>query len=179
MSQEQTTNTQGTSSPVLEFRYTNFSDGVHLKGWLMHPSVKNAFSMADEVEVDDAVNRWISFCRYKCSLTATLNGTPCGIATLYLQPYKRLAHQCEFGIIVGHEYRGTGVGSQLLNHLIHLAKVQFHIEILHLQACSGNAAIRLYERFGFKEFGSQREWMKEDDGTYSGRVFMEKYLTER
>lgn len=177
MSEEQITNPGELVTPALDFRYTTIADGAYLKSWLLDPSVRRCFPMADEIEVDDAVNRWISFSRYKCSLTATLNGTPCGIATLYLQPYKKLAHQCEFGIIVGHQYRGTGVGSQLLNNLIHLAKVQFHIEILHLQVYRGNAAIRLYERFGFNEFGRQNEWLKEDDGSYSGRIFMEKYLT--
>lgn len=161
---------------VIEFRYTNLNDGPFLRSWLIDPSVRRCFPMADEVEVDDAVNRWVSFSRYKCSLTATIEGKPCGLATLYLQPYKKLAHQCEFGIIVGHEYRDKGVGSQLLNNIIHLAKVQFHIEILHLQASLGNPAIGLYERFGFKEFGRQDQWLKEDDGSYNARIFMEKVL---
>ena len=57
--------------------------------------------MADEVEIDDAVLRWIAFYRYKCSLTAVKNGIPCGIATLYLTALSEACHQCEFGIIVG------------------------------------------------------------------------------
>lgn len=160
----------------LDFRYTDIGDGKYLKEWLMDPTVRRWFPMADEVEIDDAVNRWVGFSRYKCSLTAVMNGVPCGISTLYLQPYKKLAHQCEFGIIVGGEYRAKGVGSQLLNNLIHLAKVQFHIELLHLQVYAENPAKRLYERFGFVEFGRQNQWIKEDDGTYTGRIFMEKFL---
>ena len=161
----------------LEFRYTELSDGMHLKEWLTDPSVRRWFPMADDVEIDDAVNRWVGFSRYKCSLTAVKDGVPCGLCTLYLQPYRKLAHQCEFGIIVGEKFRNQGVGTQLLKHLSHLARERFSIELLHLQVYAENPARRLYERLGFTEFGRQTHWIKEDDGTYTARIFMEKMLT--
>lgn len=164
------------SIPGLEFRYTESSDGTQLKQWLLEPEVYRWFPMYDTPEINDAVHRWISFGRYKCSLTAVFNGEPCGLATLYLQPYKKLAHQCEFGIIVGEGFRGKGFGSALLNHLIYLAKDRFKIDLLHLQVYEGNPAITLYKRFGFEEFGRQSRWIKEDEGEYRGRIFMEKVL---
>lgn len=160
----------------LEIRYSDLADGKYLKLWLQDPSIARWFPVHENVEIDDAVQRWIGFSRYKCSLTAVKDGVPCGIATLYLQPYRKLAHQCEFGIIVSGEHRGKGVGSELIKNLIHLAKEHFHIELLHLQVYIENPAIRLYERMGFEEFGRQKHWIKEIDGTYTGRVFMEKYL---
>jgi RimJ/RimL family protein N-acetyltransferase len=163
--------------PGLEIRYTELSDGKNLREWLHQPGVLRWFPMYDDVEIDDAVGRWVGFSRYKCSLTAVLDGEPAGMATLYLQPYKKLAHQCEFGIIVGDPNRGKGIGSQLLHSLIHLAKERFGIELLHLQVYAGNPAIKLYERFGFKEFGHQTHWIREDHG-YVGRIFMEKYLKD-
>ena len=127
--------------------------------------------------VDDAVVRWISFCRFRCSLTIVKEGIPIGIATLYLQPYLRLVHQCEFGIILDPEARGQGLGTILLNHLLHLAKEKFQIELIHLQVYDKNpAAIRFYQRFGFKTFGEQVGWIKEGDGRYGGRLFMERML---
>jgi len=167
---------QTNSITGLEFRYTEVSDGKYLKEWLSENEINRWFPMCDEVEIDDAVGRWVGFGRYKCSLTVVSDGVPCGIATLYLQPYKKLAHQCEFGIIIGESYRGKGIGSQLLNNLIHLAKERFKIELLHLQVYAENPAIRLYKRFGFKEFGSQTHWIKEEDGSYTGRIFMEMFL---
>jgi RimJ/RimL family protein N-acetyltransferase len=170
---------QGQLPEGLEVRYTELDDGKYLKSWLMDPSASSWFPMSDEVEIDDAVMRWIAFCRYKCSLTIVKEGVPCGIATLYLQPYRRLAHQCEFGIIIGHEYRGTGVGTILMSSLLHLAKEKFKIYLLHLQVCGANPAIRFYQRFGFKEFGRQEGWMKpknpdNEDASYGSRVFMER-----
>lgn len=161
----------------VEIRYTDLADGRFLKQWLLDPSIGRWFPLHENAEIDDAVHRWISFSRYKCSLTAIKNGEPCGLATLYLQPYRKLAHQCEFGIIVGQGHRGQGVGTELLKNLIHLAKENFKIELLHLQVYAENPAIHLYERFGFKEFGRQTHWIKEINGTYTGRVFMEKFLT--
>ena len=161
--------------PGIEIRYTEPGDAKYLKEWLMDPSVKHWFPMQDEVEIDDAVMRWIAFHRYKCSLTITKDGVPCGIATLYLQPYRRLAHQCEFGIIVGSEYRNMGIGSYLMSSIMHLAKEKFKIELLHLQVYAENPAMNLYKRFGFKEFGRQNSWIKEQD-RYVGRVFMERFL---
>jgi len=114
--------------PGLEIRYTELTDGKYLKEWLQEPGVLRWFPMYDEVEIDDAVGRWVGFSRYKCSLSAVMNGVPCGLATLYLQPYKKLAHQCEFGIIIGGNFRGQGVGSELLQSLIHLAKERFGID---------------------------------------------------
>lgn len=160
----------------LEIRYSDLSDGRYLKEWLLDPTVARWFPMDDPAEIDDAVHRWIGFSRYKCSLTAVKDGQPCGLATLYLQPYRKLAHQTEFGIIVAPGYRGQGIGTDLLKNLMHLAKEQFKIELIHLQVYSENPAIHLYSRLGFKEFGEQTRWIKERDGTYTGRTFMEKYL---
>lgn len=173
-------NDQAKALDEIDIRYTEPSDAKYLKEWLMDPTVGRWFPMFDELEIDDAVARWIGFSRYRCSLTALKDGVPCGLTTLYLQPYRKLAHQCEFGIIVGGPYRGQGIGSLLLKNLIHLAKETFRIELLHLQVYAGNPAIRLYSRFGFKEFGNQTHWIKETDKDgnpfYVGRLFMEKFL---
>jgi putative acetyltransferase len=162
-------------STGVEIRYTEAGDAKYLKKWLMEEETSRWFPMYDEVEVDDAVGRWIGFYRYKCSLTAVKDGVPCGLTTLYLQPYRKLAHQCEFGIIVGDGYRGQGVGSELLKNLMVLAKENFRIELLHLTVYAENPAIRLYRRFGFREFGRQSHWIKED-GAYVARIFMERFL---
>ena len=161
--------------PGIDIRYTEPGDAKYLKEWLMEPGTMRWFPMEDEVEIDDAVVRWIAFYRYKCSLTITKDGVPCGIATLYLQPYRKLAHQCEFGIVVGDGYRNMGIGGYLLKNAMHLAKEKFKIELLHLQVYSENPAINFYTRFGFKEFGRQNTWIKEKD-RYAGRVFMERFL---
>lgn len=159
----------------VEVRYTEPGDAPFLKKWLSDPDGGCWFPLDGELEIDDAVVRWIAFCRFQCSITIVKNGVPCGIATLYLQPYNKLAHQCEFGIVVSKDYRNFGIGSYLMSCLMHLAREKFFIELLHLTVYSLNPAIKLYRRFGFKEFGRQEFWIKEKQG-YFARIFMERYL---
>lgn len=156
-------------------RYTTPQDAEYHKIWLLDPKVFNAFPMEGEEEVEDAVRRWISFSRMRASLTVEMNNRPVGIASLYLQTYKRLLHQTEFGIIVDENYRGKGIGSYLLSSLLTLAKEQFNISLIHLQVFENNPAVHLYSRFGFVEFGRQTHWVKNDD-EYVGRIFMERFI---
>lgn len=161
--------------PGLEMRYTVLEDGDHLKEWLQEPGILRGFPMQDPLEVEDSVKHWIGFSKYKSSLTATIDGKPVGIATLCLMPYRKLAHQCLLSIIVSHEARGKGVGTVLMNNLLHLAKQFFGIEVMYLEVYEGNRAISLYHRFGFREVGFQKHFMKED-GEYVGKIVMERIL---
>ena len=159
----------------LHVRYTQPSDAFKLKEWLSDQDGGCWFPIDGEVELNDAVVRWLSFHRYQCSITVLKDEVPCGIATLYLQPYAKLSHQCEFGILVDKKYRNQHVGTYLMSCLMHLAKEKFAIEILHLTVYENNPAIKFYHKFGFVEFGRQKGWIKEKDGSY-GRVFMERLL---
>lgn len=160
---------------TLKTRFTVETEGHLLKKWLQQGDTLRWFPMFDEREVDDAVRIWIGYSKYHASLTAEYDGVACGMANLNLQPYQKMAHQCLLSIIVDENYRGKGVGTQLLKDLIQLAKEKFHLEILHLEVYQGNPAINLYRRFGFVEFGAQTHFIK-DKGEYIGKVFMQKQL---
>ena len=163
--------------PGVTIRYTVPQDGEALRTWLLDPTVRDAFPMNDEAEVDDSVRRWVSFSRVRSSLTLVCDGKPIGLGTLYIQTYKRLLHQTEFGIVLDGNYRGQGIGSYLMSSLMKFAKHQFKIELLHLQVYEKNPALRFYERFGFKEFGRQTHWLRDEkEGRYVGRIFMERFL---
>jgi putative acetyltransferase len=71
--------------------------------------------------------------------------------------------------------RGKGVGKELIAQLMQHLKEKFKIQILHLEVYEGNPAKYLYARAGFKEFGCQTRFIKED-GKYIGKIFMQKYL---
>ncbi len=159
----------------VELRYTILEDAEPLKEWLLEPGILRGFPMQDPLEVEDSVKHWIGFSKYKSSLTATIDGKPVGLATLCLMPYRKLAHQCLLSIIVSGEARGKGVGTLLMNNLIYLAKDFFGIEVLYLEVYEGNRAISLYHRFGFREVGFQKHFMKEE-GEYVGKIVMERIL---
>lgn len=151
------------------------SDQKCLVNWLSQKDVLRWFPLADSKEIEDAARIWLSYSKLNAVLTALWDGKPCGIANLYIQPFKKLSHQCLFAIIVDENYRGKGVGTKLLGDLIDLAKNQFSIEILHLEVYEGNPAIGLYEKLGFTEYGRQKRFVKED-GNYLTKILMQKRL---
>ncbi|MDE3046309.1 MAG: GNAT family N-acetyltransferase [Verrucomicrobiota bacterium] len=159
----------------VKIRFAEEVDQKYLVEWLLQPGVLEGFPLTDLREIEDAARIWMSYTKQNGVLTAVVDGVPCGIANLYLQPYKKLSHQCLFAIIVDEKYRGKGVGTKLLTELLTLAKERFKLELLHLEVYEGNPAIRLYERFGFQQYGFQRHFVK-DQGGYRGKIMMQKTL---
>lgn len=160
----------------ISIRFTKKEDQKEVSRWFMEPGILRWFPMCNLKEVNDSVNIWFSYIPYKASLTALYDGIVCGAALLYLQPYKKLAHQSLFVIIVDEQYRNKGVGKRLLEELSYLAKERFNLEFLHLEVYHGNPAISLYKRFGFIEYGVHKRFLKEEDGAYRDKIMMRKYL---
>ncbi len=161
--------------PQLTFRLTEEADATPLMQWLSDPDIMRWFPMCDMREIEDASRIWAGYSRIQSGITALWDGEPCGMANLYVQPYKKQCHTCLFSIIVQGNMRGKGIGKQLLECLMKHAKEKFKIEILHLEVYDGNPAIRLYEKLGFKEFGRQSRFIKEN-GKYIAKVFMQRAL---
>lgn len=159
----------------LDIRYTYITDTPHLRRWLQDPRVQKWFPVSEEKEIEDAVRCWIGFSRYSSSLTATLNGTPCAIGTLFLMPYRKVAHHCLFKIVVDPNYQRQGIGGALLKNLKHLAKNYFHLDLMHLEVYEGNPIIHLLKKQGFHEFVRQERYVK-DKGRYCARLLFESYL---
>jgi RimJ/RimL family protein N-acetyltransferase len=163
--------------PGYDIRYTDLNDAPYLREWLAAPGVLHWFPMSasQEKEVEDAIQCWIGFSKYRCSLTATIDGTPVGIGTLFLMPYRKVAHHCLFKIVVDPKYQRKGIGSSLLKNLKHLAKTQFRLDLMHIEVFEGNPLISLLKKQDFHEFARQERYVKED-GKYMTRLLMESYL---
>lgn len=87
------------------------------------------------------------------------NGKIVGDAGLSRLP-RRMKHRGDFGISVVREYWNRGIGSLLLEEIIRFAK-ENSFEIIELQVRSDNAAaIHLYEKFGFRKFGTHESFFK-------------------
>jgi RimJ/RimL family protein N-acetyltransferase len=159
----------------IDIRYTYVTDLGYLRQWMQSPGMLHWFPMKTEKEVEDSLQCWIGFCRWSCSLTATINHTPCGIGTLFLMPYKKVAHHCLFKVIVDPHWQKKGVGETLIKNLKHLAKNYFKLEMIATEVFDDNPIIRLLEKNGFKEVFRQEKYIKEN-GKYRARVFMEAKL---
>lgn len=170
----------------LTFRPGEEGDQKYLVEWLLQPGVLKGFPLCDLREVEDAARIWVGYSKQGAVLTALWDGVPCGIAVLYIQPYKKLAHQCLLAMIVDEQHRGKGVGAKLLQELMALGKERFKLEFVHLEVYEENPAIHLYRKVGFREYGIQRHFIKNvpsvsPDGqpeppTYFSKILMQKYL---
>lgn len=159
------------------FRLSVAEDRSFLRDWLDDPEILYGFPMEGAAEIEDSVRIWMEYAEKGFGLTALTDGKPSGMAVLYIQPFKKLAHTCLFSIIVDRAYRNSGIGTRLLASLETLAKEAFGIEILHLEVYEGNPAKRLYERAGFVPFGIHTTFAKESNGLYRAKIFMQKIYT--
>jgi len=160
----------------IKIRFAEAKDAKYLAKWLDDPEILKWFPMCNQIEIDDAVKIWMSYCKYRAVIIAEWDGIPCGIANFYLQSFKKLSHQSLFAIIVAKEYRYKGVGTALINELFKLAKESFKLEVLHLEVYEGNPAEALYDRLGFKKYGIHKKFLKDLDGTYYDKILMQKIL---
>ncbi len=83
-------------------------------------------------------------------------------------------HCGTLGIAIIKEYRGKGIGEKLIRHSIRKSRGKF--EIIKLGAFANNAAaIRLYKKCGFREYGLGKRFIRRGD-RYIDEVFMSMEL---
>lgn len=88
----------------------------------------------------------------------------------------RQAHRCGVAIALYQEYWGKGIGRKMMEIALETAR-QMGYEQAELDVVSANeAAIRLYEKLGFRQYGVFPHNMKYRDGSYVDCVWMMKEL---
>lgn len=159
----------------LDIRYTYVTDIGYLREWINHPSVMPWFPMSTEKEIEDAIQCWIGFCRWSSSLTVTIHHVPCAIGTLFLMPYRKVAHQALFKVVVDPKWQRRGIGETLIRNLKHLAQNYFRLEMIGIEMFEGNPIESILKKQGFKEIFRQNHFVKDGEGSRA-RVFMEVQL---
>lgn len=162
-----------TDSDAFDIHYTTVDDLRPLTAWLKTEGMLHWYPPGDDKELDNFVRIWGGFARYNASITATLHEKPVGMATLYLMPYRKVAHHCLFQIVVDPEHFRQGIGTALVRNLKHLAKNYFRLELIHAEILDENpATIALLSQQNFVEFARQESYVKEN-GNYYPRILME------
>lgn len=145
--------------PGFDIRFSELDDLAALTEWFANPDACDPFPF-DFEEKDDALKNWIGFAKYKASLTGTMNGVPCGIGTLFLMPYRKVAHHCSFYLIVDPKERRKGIGTSLVRNLLHLAKTRFRLDSVHVEIYAPNPLLSIVKRLGFQPFAEQEDYIK-------------------
>lgn len=159
-------------SEDFDVRYTDLTDGPYLQKWMKIKGMLHWYPPYDDQELENFIRVWMGFCRYSACLTATFKQIPIAMATLYLMPYRKVAHQAMFQIIVDPEYQKKGVGSALIKNLKHLAKNYFRLELLNCEILDESALITVLKKLEFTELARQEGYVKEE-GNYFPRILME------
>ena len=158
-----------------DIRYTEASDLSSLQSWFSLPASCDDFPFGPE-EKEEALKNWIGFSKYKASLTGTMKGAPCAIGTLFLMPYKKVAHHAGFYLIVEEKERRKGIGASMVTNLIHLAKTRFKLESLHAEIFEPSLLFPILEKKGFAIFARQDNFVHLGE-TRRPRILMEHFFT--
>jgi RimJ/RimL family protein N-acetyltransferase len=157
-----------------DIRYSESDDALPLKQWLSLDHACDDFPF-DLAEMEEAVKNWIGFSRYHASLTGVLQEVPCAVGTLFLMPYKKVAHHCSFYLFVDPAHRRKGIGTSMVRNLMHLAKNRFRLESIHVEVYEPSPLLPLLEKLGFDPFVRQEDYVHLD-GTKRARILLERSL---
>lgn len=110
-------------------------------------------------------------------LLAFLDGEHVGNCTFYpVGSQLRLQHRCAMAIALYKNYWGLGIGEHLMRISLEQAK-EIGYEQVELDAVTENeGAIHLYRKLGFEPYGTLKNALKYQDGTYADTLMMRKSL---
>lgn len=105
-------------------------------------------------------------------LLGFLDGNYVGTCSLTGKSPARYRHRASLAVALFEKYTGLGIGKSMMETLISVAKDN-GIEQLELEVVADNKrAIGLYEKMGFKIWGTFPRNMKYTDGTYADAYWM-------
>lgn len=146
--------------PGFDIRFSELDDLGALQNWFSTPEACDPFPFGFD-EREDALKNWIGFAKFKASLTGTMGGVPCAIGTLFLMPYRKVAHHCSFYLIVDPAHRRKGIGTSMVRNLLHLAKTRFRLESVHVEVYEPSLLLPILRKQGFEEFARQENFAGE------------------
>jgi ribosomal protein S18 acetylase RimI-like enzyme len=134
-----------------------------------------AFGSSYQEEIAFPEEEWKR--RISNTLFAILNDKPVGMIVYIINTKIKSRHIAEiFGVYVKNEFRNQKVGKKLVENALKLIQQNRNVtKVKLIVSSSQNAAIILYESFGFEIVGKLKNELKVDNDYYDGLI-MEKFL---
>lgn len=134
-----------------------------------------AFGSSYEEEIKLPMKAWRK--RIKNVIFAFSSDKPIGMITYVFKNKSKTRHIANiFGVYVKQEFRGQGIGEKLIESAISSIKKNKNIIKINLNVnAKQKAAVRLYEKYGFKSVGL----LKKDlhvNGKFYDELIMEKMV---
>ena len=164
-------------------RTAKTEDASDLIKYLKTTSGETPFLIREPDEITITLEKEESFIQDKIDserelmLLAYVDGKHVGNCSLMsLATYKRYQHRCEVAIALYKEYWELGIGKAMLETVLNVA-TSLGYEQAELEVVAENeSAISLYEKLGFKKYGTFPDNMKYPDGSYRDAYWMMKKL---
>jgi RimJ/RimL family protein N-acetyltransferase len=145
--------------------------GSEPEGWLV--SANGWRSAADERRYLRAIRRY----QHAAVFVAEDSGNIVGRLSIARDQHPASRHVADLGLMVARQYRRRGIGTSLLAAAAEWAR-EVGITKLELHVFPWNeAAIALYERFGFVQEGYRRAHYRRGDG-YVDAVLMALWISD-
>lgn len=159
----------GDAGAVLKYMHTVFSQTDNLSCY------PDEFTLTPEQEAVHLTA--VAQSETAAMVGAFVNGVLVGDASVQqVSGRERLAHRAELGIAVQKECWGLGIATALMDACMDAAW-DMGFELVQLDVVSTNeAAIGLYKKFEFEQFGLQPKAFKYRDGHYADLVHMQRQL---
>ncbi|WP_144529902.1 GNAT family N-acetyltransferase [Peribacillus simplex] len=110
-------------------------------------------------------------------IVAEINGEVIGWIGFQSENRKRMSHKGSFGMMIRKNYRGKGIGKELIKALLEWAEANPFIEKVSLGVFSTNQrAISLYKKMGFVEEGRKIKEFKMSEREYADDIIMYKMV---
>jgi aminoglycoside 6'-N-acetyltransferase len=106
-------------------------------------------------------------------LTILVDGAVAGLLQYWEEPWPRYRH-ATIDVFLDPDLHGRGIGTQALGLLVeHLTSERGHHRVTIDPASANAAAIRSYEKVGFRRVGLMRAYEQRGDGNYRDALLME------
>lgn len=159
------------------------NDAEKLIDYLKITATETPFLIREPDEITLSIKQEQDFIRTKKDsenellLIAEIGGRHIGNCSLMsIGGYKRYRHRCDIAIALYKEYCGLGIGKAMLETVLDIAEKAGY-EQAELEVIADNKpAIALYEKLGFKIYGTFPDNMKYEDGSYVDAYWMMKKL---
>jgi len=90
-----------------------------------------------------------------------------------IHPGSYASHRGELGLVVTKEFRGRGIGTELMRRTLEKCKGKF--DVVQLDVFTINHAKRMYERFGFQSYGRDPYNIKRDNRYFEVELMFLKF----
>lgn len=160
--------------PDYDIRFSTPEDLTYLQEWFSTPESCEFYPFGF-AEKEEALKNWIGFAKFKASLTGMIGETPCAVGTLFLMPYRKVAHHCSFYLIVDPAHRRKGIGTSMIRNLLHLAKTRFKLESVHAEVFAPSPILPILQKLNFETFAKQDNFVK-IGGSGHARILLEHFF---